>query len=71
MKTKYNPATARQLYTNASGSRAVMYWEQCGNFACPVVRIKGKATKLFPDSDVEAKMWMPYAVKYPTANKGE
>ncbi len=90
MKTKYDPATARQYYLNQSGSRAVSidrngnretlpvsldgktikprvvrYWEQCGNFAFPVVRVKGKETPVFPDSEVEATMWMPFEVKYP------
>lgn len=52
--------------------RAVRYWEACGNFAVPCVRIRGKIVKLFPESEVPNKdnspmLWMPYAVKYPDA----
>ena len=45
--------------------RAVLYWEQCGNFAFPVIRVKGKAISVYPDSEVEATMWLPFEVKYP------
>lgn len=47
-------------------ARAVLYWEQCGNFAYPVIRVKGKTINVYPDSEVEATMWLPYEVKYPT-----
>lgn len=29
--------------------RAVLYWEQCGNFAYPAIRVKGKALTVYPD----------------------
>lgn len=44
--------------------RAVLYHEMCGNFSYPVIRIKGKPVTVYPDSDVEVTMWMPYEVKY-------
>ena len=46
-------------------TRSVLYWEQCGNFAFPVIRMKGKAVTVYPDSEVECEKWLPYAVKYP------
>jgi len=46
-------------------SRAVLYWEQCGNFAFPAVRVKGKAVTVYPDSEVEPTKWLPFAVMYP------
>jgi hypothetical protein len=45
--------------------RAVLYWESCGNFAYPVIRVKGKAVTLYPDSEVTCTKWMPYSVLYP------
>jgi len=45
--------------------RAVRYWEQCGNFAFPAVRVKGKTVTVYPDSEVTATMWLPFEVKYP------
>lgn len=49
-------------------SRAVCYWEQCGNWSFPVVRIKGKRVTVYtndcPPADGSAPVWMPYAVKY-------
>jgi hypothetical protein len=45
--------------------RAVLYWEACGNFAYPVIRLKGKAVTLYPDSEVTCTKWLPYSVLYP------
>ena len=43
---------------------SVKYWEQIGNFACPVVRRGKELVKVFPDSEVDPKAWMPFEVKY-------
>ena len=45
--------------------RAVLYWEQCGNFGFPCIRIKGKAVFVYPDSEVEPTYWTTYELKYP------
>jgi hypothetical protein len=47
--------------------RAVLYWEQCGNFAYPSIRVKGKAVAVYPDSDVAPTVWMPFALRHPSA----
>lgn len=43
--------------------RAVRYWEMCGNFSYPVIRVKGKETTIFPDDIFQPTMWTPLAVK--------
>jgi hypothetical protein len=43
--------------------RAVFYWEQCGNFSFPCIRVGGKAVAVFPDDTFEPSMYMPLAVK--------
>lgn len=49
--------------------RAVCYWEQCGNWSFPTVRIKGKRVTVYTDDcppvDGSAPVWMPYAVRHP------
>lgn len=47
--------------------RSIRYWEQCGNFAFPVIRVKGKETIVYPDSEVTPEKWLPFYVKYPNA----
>jgi len=42
--------------------RAVTYWEQCGNFSFPAVRIKGKAVTVYPDNETEPTKWQPYEI---------
>jgi len=42
--------------------RAVIYWEQCGNFAFPAVRVKGKAVTVYPDNETEPTKWQPYEI---------
>lgn len=44
--------------------RAVLFWEQCGSFSAPMIRVAGKVVMVFPDSDVSPKKWLPYAVKH-------
>jgi len=44
--------------------RAVCYWEQCGNFAFPTIKVKGKRQAVYPDSDVEVKFYSTYSDKY-------
>ena len=49
--------------------RAVCFWEQCGNFSFPVVRLKGKQITVYPKSDVpnddgSFMEYLPYEVKY-------
>lgn len=49
--------------------RAVCFWEQCGNFSFPVVKLKGKRVSVFPNSDVpnadgSPMEFMPYEVKH-------
>lgn len=50
-------------------ARAVCYWEICGNWSFPVVRIKGKRVAVYtddcPPADGSAPVWVPYAVRYP------
>ena len=47
--------------------RAVTYWQQCGNFAFPCVRIKGRAVTLYPNTEAaEPEYWTTYANRYPT-----
>jgi hypothetical protein len=48
---------------------AVKYWEQCSNFAYPVVRQGKKLIFVYPDSEVHLSMWIPYEVKYTNAKQ--
>lgn len=46
---------------------AVEFWESCGNFARPIVRIRGKRESVVPHSDVrvsiyEIIVWRPWEV---------
>lgn len=47
--------------------RSVRYWEQCGNFSFPVIRVKGKEVSVYPDSEFDPVVWTPFSVKYPNA----
>lgn len=47
---------------------AVKYWEQCGNFAYPVVRCGKKLIVVYSGDDVSPGNWIPYGVKYRTVN---
>ena len=44
--------------------RTIQYWEACGNFAFPSIRIKGKNVAVYPNSDVECSYYMTYQEKY-------
>jgi hypothetical protein len=49
-------------------NKSVCYWQQLGNFAFPVVRIKGDMATVYPDSDVEPKFYSEFRIKYPQNN---
>lgn len=47
--------------------RAVTYWKQCGNFAFPCIRIKGRTVTLYPNTEAtEPEYWTTYENRYPT-----
>ena len=51
-----------------SKPRSVLYWESCGNFGIPVVRVRGKAVAVHPDTEVPpVSFYAPFEVKYPKA----
>lgn len=35
--------------------RAIDFWQQCGNFAFPCIRVKGKRVAVYPNSEVKIK----------------
>jgi hypothetical protein len=52
--------------------RAVTYWQQCGNFAFPCVRMQGRIITLYPNTEAtEPEYWTTYANKYPTPTPPE
>jgi hypothetical protein len=51
--------------------RAVTYWQQCGNFCFPYIRVKGQIVSLYPDDEVTPTYWTTYANKYPTPTPPE
>ena len=42
----------------------MLYWEQCGNFSFPSIRIKGKVVAIYPDCEVCCKYWTTYKLKF-------
>ena len=45
-------------------ARAVLYWEACGNFSFPVIRVRGKQVPVYPNTEVPPPAaWLPYGVK--------
>lgn len=42
--------------------RSVYYWEAIGNFAVPVIRVKGKQLRLCLSDDLNS--WTTHAIKY-------
>lgn len=53
----------------ATKPRAVVYWEACGNYTFPVVRLKGKRVTVYTDDvpppDGSSPVWSPFEILYP------
>lgn len=49
--------------------RAVIYWQSCGNYSFPVIRLHGKRVTVYTDDtpppDGSAPVWSPFEVRYP------
>ena len=45
--------------------RSVDYWEAIGNFAVPVVKIRGERKRLCDYERVGVECWTTYETKYP------
>lgn len=49
--------------------RAVLYWETCGNYSFPVIRLHGKRVTVYTDDtpppDGCAPVWSPFEIRYP------